>query len=214
MSRVPVLVLDSATGSVLAGVTEGARVLAERLEADARDAAGRILLAVDAVLAEAGVGRRELDGVIVGVGPGSFTGLRIGIATALGLSHGLGIPVTGVSSLAALAAGAPGAVAAVDARRGEVFVQEPDRVQRTIAAVDLARELAPHVTVVGEGALRYREELEAAGAEVPPAAEPRHRLRVDSYPGLARFDGTPVEPLYLRAPDAIPTASAAGKPVR
>jgi tRNA threonylcarbamoyladenosine biosynthesis protein TsaB len=210
---VPVLVLDTATDTVLVGLSDGVRMLAERLEAGSREVAGRVLLTVDSVLAEAGLAHEAVRGVIVGVGPGSFTGLRIGIATALGLAHGLGVPATGVSTLAALAAGAPGAVACVDARRGEVFVQEPDRAPRAIAAADLPRELLPGATVVGEGAVRYREALEAGGAEVPAPADPRHRLRVSSYSGLADFDGSPVRPLYLRAPDATPTGSAVGGPV-
>ncbi len=207
-SVVPVLVLDTATTSALAGIAEAGVVLAERDEPDARNAAGRVLLAVDAVLAEAAVPRRSLERVIVGVGPGSFTGLRIGIATALGIARGLGVPLAGVSTLAALRRGAAAdAVAAIDARRGEIFAEGAGLDRCALRPAALARALAPGTLVVGDGALRYREELEQEGLVVPPTGDPRHRPGTASYLALARFDGGPVEPLYVRAPDAVPAAA-------
>ena len=70
--------------------------------------------------------RADVGQIVVGCGPGSFTGLRIGIASARGLALALGVPCGGVSTLAALAAGAPGAVALIDARRGELFALDSD----------------------------------------------------------------------------------------
>ncbi len=206
----PVLVLDTATGSTLVGIAKDGRVLAERFERDARAGAHRILIAVADVLREAGAERTELAGAIVGVGPGSFTGLRIGIATALGLSHGLAIPVTGVSSLAALLEGAPDGVAAIDARRGELFVAGPGEGVRTVGVPELVASLPPGTRVIGDGALRYRIPLEAAGLDVPPPADPRHRASTAAYVALARFDGAPVLPLYARPPDASPSLPVGG----
>ncbi|MFL6029078.1 MAG: hypothetical protein ACJ74D_03490, partial [Gaiellaceae bacterium] len=99
--------------------------------------------------------------------------------------------------LAALAAGAPGAVPVIDARRSEVFV--PGRV---VAPGEL--EVEPGRTHVGSGAVRYRDLLRAAGAEIPPDEDERHLPRARFHAQLARDFGPAeqVEPLYLRLPDA------------
>ena len=119
----------------------------------------------------------------MGTGPGSFTGTRIGLATARGLALALGVPAAGVSTLDALAAGAPGAMPVIDARRSEIFVAGP----RALAPADL--ELEPGTLCVGDGAVRYRELLEQAGAEIPPDDDERHLPRARFHAALARDFG-------------------------
>jgi tRNA threonylcarbamoyladenosine biosynthesis protein TsaB len=154
-------------------------------------------------LRQAGAHTRELEGIAVGIGPGSFTGVRIGLATARGLALALGVPVAGVSTLDALAAGAPAALPVVDARRGEVFVLQDE--PRVLAPAGLRP--APGTVCVGSGAVRYRSVLEAAGAEIPPDQDERHVPRARFHAELARDFGPAeaVEPMYLRVPDVDKT---------
>jgi tRNA threonylcarbamoyl adenosine modification protein YeaZ len=187
-----VLAFDTATDVATSALVADGEVLGERVSR-----AVTLLEDVDALLRQAGMHTRDLEGLAVGIGPGSFTGVRIGLSTARGLAFALGVPVAGVSTLDALAAGAPGAVPVVDARRREVFV--PGRV---LAPADL--EVEPGAVHVGSGAVRYRDILEAAGAEIPPAGDERHVPRARFHAQLAT-DFRPaeeVEPLYLRLPDA------------
>ena len=171
-------------------------VLGER-----RSQARRVLLDGRELLAEAGVELADLERIVVGTGPGSFTGVRIGIAAARGLALALDRPAVGVSTLAALAAGTPGAVPVIDAGRREVFTLV-DGEPVALRASDL--EIEPRTPCVGDGALRYRAALEAAGAEVPPDDSASHlpwaRLHASLSDGLAASDL--LEPVYVRAPDA------------
>jgi tRNA threonylcarbamoyl adenosine modification protein YeaZ len=156
---------------------------------------------VDALLRQGGAHPRDIDALAVGTGPGSFTGVRIGLAAARGLALALGVPGCGVSTLAALAAGAPGAVPVVDARRREVFALV-DGEPRVLAPADL--ELAQRTVCVGDGARRYREIFEDRGAVVPPDDDERHLPRARFHAALAGDPGPvdEIEPLYLRVPDA------------
>jgi len=160
-----------------------------------------VLEDADELLREAGAERSELTGVVVGTGPGSFTGLRMGLAAARGLALALDVPVAGVSTLDALAAGSPGAVPVVDAGRREVFTLVAGEPW---CASPQALELEAGTVCVGDGAVRYREVLEASGAEVPPDGDERHLPRARFHAELARTFGSAeaVEPLYLRLPDA------------
>ena len=191
-----ILAFDTATDVASTALVRDGEPLGER-----RSRAVRVLADAYELLAAAGAEPGDLGALVVGTGPGSFTGIRIGLATARGLALSLGLPVAGVSTLDALAAGAPGAVPVVDARRREVFalVEREPRVLSP-AALDL-----PHgTTCVGDGAVRYRAVLEAAGAEVPPAESELHVPRAHLHAALAR-DFRPaeaVEPIYLRVPDA------------
>jgi tRNA threonylcarbamoyladenosine biosynthesis protein TsaB len=195
------LVLDSATARAVCGLVRDGRELAVA-SAEGGHAAQRALVLVDQVLARAGCAPRELSQIVVGCGPGSFTGLRIGIATARALALGLAVPCVGVSTLAALAAGAPGAVALIDARRGEVFARDDEGAAVVEAPADVARRIAPGTLCVGDGAWRYRNLLEGAGAVVPPDGDTRHAPAVEALAALAR--GAAPEPVYVRRPDAEP----------
>ena len=110
------LAFDTATEAATSALVADGEVLGERVSR-----AQTLLEDVDALLRQGGAHPRDLDALAVGVGPGSFTGVRIGLAAARGLGLALDLPAAGVSTLNALAAGAPGAVPVIDARRHEVF---------------------------------------------------------------------------------------------
>ncbi|MGC2567352.1 MAG: tRNA (adenosine(37)-N6)-threonylcarbamoyltransferase complex dimerization subunit type 1 TsaB, partial [Mycobacterium sp.] len=117
-----VLAIDTATPAVTAGIVDGSGVLAERVSIDARAHAERITPNVLAALADAGRTMADLGAVVVGCGPGPFTGLRVGMATAAAYGHALGIPVYGVCSLDAIGGQTTGETLVVtDARRREVY---------------------------------------------------------------------------------------------
>jgi tRNA threonylcarbamoyladenosine biosynthesis protein TsaB len=196
-----ILAFDTATDVATSALVDDGEVLGER-----SSRAQTLLEDVDALLRQGGARPTAVDALAVGVGPGSFTGVRVGLATARGLALALGVPVAGVSTLAALAAGAPGAMPVIDARRREVFVLQSE--PRVLAPAEL--ELEPGTVCVGSGAVRYRDVLEAAGAEVPPDGDERHLPRARFHAALARDFGPAeaVEPLYLRVPDADKTRSA------
>ena len=177
-----------------------------------------LLPRVAEVMERAGVGFAELDSIAVGVGPGTFTGLRVGIATARALAHAHGIEVHPVSSLAALAEGIDSALRLplIDARRGELFAALLDRDQIVwepfVASPDeLAkrlREAAFTPLAAGDGSVRFREVLEATGVTVEPDGSQAHAVRALHVCRLAAsIPPVPPEavlPNYLRAPDAQP----------
>jgi tRNA threonylcarbamoyl adenosine modification protein YeaZ len=154
------------------------------------------------VLARAARATSDISQIVVGCGPGSFTGLRIGIATARGLALGLGVPCFGASTLEALAAGAPGALALIDARRGELFAIGEGGAAAVVQPADVVARIAPGTLCVGDGALRYRAALEAAGALVPADDDAWHAPRAVAL--AARAGGAAPEPVYVRRPDAEP----------
>lgn len=189
--------------------------------------AAQLLVLARGLLAEAGLGWEDVTRIGVGRGPGTFTGLRIGVATARALVQAGGQELVGVSTLEALATGvqlaaaAPGAAAAprdvlacLDARRGEAYVAAWRDGVRTLApsAVTPGALLAGLVGegwwAAGDGSVRFRAELEAAGAHVPPDDSPLHHvggaqlcaLAASAVPG----DRDALEPEYVRAPDAVP----------
>ena len=182
--------------------------------AHARD----LLLAVERVRQGAEVDWGEVGALAVGVGPGMFTGLRIGVATARALAQARAIPVRPVSSLRALAAGIEARVALplIDARRGELFAalyRDGEELWSPLAAspeaiVERLAEGGLRPRAAGDGSLRSREALEAAGVEVAPGDSPEHVVRALHVCRLAAGspDASPeaVMPMYLREPDARP----------
>ena len=188
-----VLAFDTATDVATSALVDDGRVLGERVTLP------KLLLEdVDALLAEAGLEPGELNALVVGLGPGSFTSTRIGLAAARGLALALDLPAAGVSTLDALAAAREDVLPVIDARRGEVFVPGPF----AIAPDDL--ELEPGTVCIGSGAVRYRDTLERKGADVPPDGDPIHLPHARLHASLARDLGRADEllPIYVRAPDA------------
>jgi tRNA threonylcarbamoyladenosine biosynthesis protein TsaB len=191
-----ILAFDTATDVATSALVWDGEPVAERASRPVS-----LLADVDALLRRGGVRESRLEGIAVGVGPGSFTGLRMGLAVARALAFALDLGVAGVSTLEALAAGTPGALPVVDAKRREVFTLargEP----AVLPPGDLAVE--PGTVCVGDGAVRYRELLEAGGATVPPDESEAHLPRARFHALLATGFGPAelVEPLYLRVPDA------------
>ena len=190
------LAFDTATSVASSALVRDGEVLAER-----SSRAVRVLADAEELLERAGAEPRELSRLVAGTGPGSFTGVRIGLAAARALAFALELPLAGVSTLDALAAGAPGAVPVVDAGRREVFTLL-DGAPVVTAPAKL--QLEPGTTCVGDGAVRYREVLESLGAEIPPRDSELHVPRARVHAELARefVDPETVEPIYLRLPDA------------
>jgi tRNA threonylcarbamoyladenosine biosynthesis protein TsaB len=190
------LAFDTATEVATSALVDDGEVLGERFSR-----AQTLLEDVDALLRQGGAHPRDLDVLAVGIGPGSFTGVRIGLAAAHGLALSLDLLGAGVSTLDALAAGAPGALPVIDARRREVFTLMGG-VPAVLAPADL--EIAAGTTCIGDGARRYRAMLEEKGAIVPPDGDERHLPRARFHAQLAGELGPveAIEPLYLRVPDA------------
>ena len=190
------LAFDTATDVATSALVDDGEVLGERASR-----AQTLLEDIDALLRQGGAHPTDLGALAVGIGPGSFTGVRIGLAAARGLAVALDIPGAGVSTLDALAAGAPGAVPVVDARRREIFTIV-DGAPRALAPADL--DVAAGTVCVGSGAVRYRGLLEEKGAVVPPDDDERHLPRARFHAALAGALGPveAIEPLYVREPDA------------
>ncbi|HEX9668686.1 MAG TPA: tRNA (adenosine(37)-N6)-threonylcarbamoyltransferase complex dimerization subunit type 1 TsaB [Thermoanaerobaculia bacterium] len=217
----PVLALDAGSPTVSVALGRGGEVLAARSEAISRSSK-RLLQMIDEVLAEAGVEREGLGGIVALRGPGSFTGLRVGLATALGLHLALGVPAAALPTLLVLAAAAAcceaEVLAAVDALRGEWTVQpfagDPPRAlgeAETVPAAALAAR-AP-VAIIGFGVMAALPHLAewSAASEAPRLYEPGPlapialsllpRLTLDWDPALL------TDPLYARPP-AVTTPGA------
>ncbi|MEU9982712.1 tRNA (adenosine(37)-N6)-threonylcarbamoyltransferase complex dimerization subunit type 1 TsaB [Streptomyces sp. NPDC050856] len=202
------LAMDTATPAVTVALHDGDRLVAESGQVDARRHGELLLPAVDRVLKRAGLELDTVTGIVVGVGPGPYTGLRVGLVTAATFASALGVPVHGVCTLDGLAY-ASGIdepfVVATDARRKEVYWARYDDRRTRVGdpAVDRPADIAERVArlpAVGAGARLYGEffadardpEHQSAGALAALAAE---RLAA----GEALLEP---RPLYLRRPDA------------
>jgi tRNA threonylcarbamoyladenosine biosynthesis protein TsaB len=219
-----VLGVDSATADAVVGVTDDGAVVREaRIDPgpDGRPRHSQVLLAeIERSVDEAG-GWERIERIAIGVGPGSFTGLRIGIATARALAQARALPIVRVGSLAALARGisegGDGALAlpVFDARRDEAFAalfgeggEElwPPFVGPPQDLADRVQGLDRAPLAAGDGALRFAAELEAAGATVASPEDQIHRVaaRHVCAVGETAIEASPdqIQPLYLRPPDA------------
>jgi tRNA threonylcarbamoyl adenosine modification protein YeaZ len=203
-----ILAIDTATPAVTAGIVklDGIEVLAERVTVDARAHAEQLTPNVLAALTDAGLTVDDLGAVVVGCGPGPFTGLRVGMATAAAYGHALGIPVHGVCSLDAIgiesAATAAEVLVVTDARRREVYwARYRDGVRVDGPAVDAPADVpADADAVAGSPEHAALFDLPRLAAVYPTAA------------GLVRSvadwtaEPAPLVPLYLRRPDAKPSS--------
>lgn len=195
-----VLTIDTATSVAAIGlVMDGDAVDAPPVRSVT--AAQHVLASLDAVLAANHLTIGDIDRIVVGRGPGSFTGQRIGLATAIGLAAPHATQLAGATTTAALRhAAGPEAVAMIDARRGEVFVEGPDIELGAYRPEDLVGRLDAGTLVVGDGAVRYRSTFEHCTVPTDDSA-----LHVPAAFALAALgDGSePATPIYVREPDAV-----------
>lgn len=220
------LALDTATRDCAVALLDGERVLAEAREPAASHSLS-LLPVCERLLKEAGLAAGALEAIAVGVGPGSFTGVRIGLSVAKALAFALGLPLAGVSTLRALAQGGAGlgpiVCPTVDALKGEVYTAlyraeaglvelEPPAAR---SPADLGQALARFglpAVLLGSGALRYRQEFERALGPLLciPAEDELHRLRAAfvGRQGLQKLaagqadDPHTLEPTYCRLSEA------------
>ncbi|MFN3002680.1 tRNA (adenosine(37)-N6)-threonylcarbamoyltransferase complex dimerization subunit type 1 TsaB [Mycolicibacterium wolinskyi] len=203
-----ILTIDTATPAVSAGVVrrddDGAvTILAERVTVDARAHAEQLTPNVLGALSDAGVGVEDLDAVVVGCGPGPFTGLRVGMASAAAFGHALGVPVHGVCSLDAIGCHTSGDVLVVtDARRREVYwARYRDGVRADGPAVNAPADVpADAAAVAGSPEHTALFELPVLDAVYPTPAGLVAAVADWGAPA-------PLVPLYLRRPDAKPSAA-------
>lgn len=221
MNELKILAVDTATEACSAALLVGDKLFS-RWEEAPRDHTRKILPMVQAVLEDAGISLSDLDAIAFGRGPGSFTGVRIGISVAQGLAFGAGVPLIGISTLAAMAQGAyrlDGAeqvLTAIDARMNEVYFGRyelidgrmqlvgDEVVSEPAALVDVRGKLAGPVTCVGTGFETYGETLSGLADELA-VSQVRFPAAEDMLP-LARAawlagEAVPVEqamPVYLR----------------
>jgi tRNA threonylcarbamoyladenosine biosynthesis protein TsaB len=220
-----VLGFDTASDDVAVAALHGEEVLYESLQGPAEEGGPRhataLLGEVERALAAAG-GWERIERIAVGVGPGSFTGIRVGIASARGLGLSRALPVAGVCTLDALAAGLAeeagerDRLIVADARRGEVFaaLYSPGGERLWDPLVASPGELAERIAGLGSGALcagsgavRFRQQLASRSVDIPDDDEPVHRVAARHVCALAAAragedDRGSAAPIYLRAPDA------------
>ncbi|TQN41399.1 tRNA threonylcarbamoyl adenosine modification protein YeaZ [Blastococcus colisei] len=206
-----VLALDTATPTLVAGLARwspenGTAVLAERAVPSGNRHAELLTPAIQGVLADAGRVMGDVDAVVTGLGPGPFTGLRVGVVTAAALADARGIPVIGVCSLDGIGSGERTVV--TDARRKEIYWAAYDVQGTRTDGPDVVRpeELGRPGPFVGDPAFAAR-----LGADVTPAEVTTAGLLRAAAPQLADpSSAEPLRPLYLRRPDATPPTAIKG----
>jgi tRNA threonylcarbamoyladenosine biosynthesis protein TsaB len=204
-----VLGFDTATPAVSVALHDGERVVSEAFAVDARRHSELLTPMIAKVIADAGASRADLTAVAVGVGPGPYTGLRVGVVTAKVLGAVLGLPVHGVCSLdviaAAVAAGREFGVA-TDARRKEVYWARYDATGRRVEGPLVGRASsipgAAELAVAGTGGQLYPEAFGEVIGPAYPDARTLCGIVTGRLPGAARPPLLAAEPLYLRRPDA------------
>ena len=204
----PTVLIDSSTDSLLVALADGATILAERTSSDRAQA---LLALLDECVDAAGVTRADLARVLVGTGPGGFTGLRVGVATARGLASALGVPIAGVSTLAAVAAAGvttdePEIVASVDAKRGELFVQRFLVRAPTDGVAGTITPRAPFEVIAVEALADFAGDLPVVAS--PPTATGLLVAAAGSATSAGARFTTPshILPDYGRDADAKPSA--------
>ena len=210
-----VLAFDASTPAVTVAVGReegGRREVLSEVATTASGASETLLLGVEAALKLAGVDLGAVERIVVGVGPGTFTGIRISLSTARALALATDISISTNSTLSALAAPvlplADPVLAVLDAKRGQVFAQRFSHDEPGELFCLRPGELPPHLLsaslILGAGAVRYREELSGLGP-IPPDGSPLHRVTAAGHLLAADLAPVPVErviPLYVREPDA------------
>ncbi len=206
------LCADTATRTESIALVDGDLVLAERAIYRAKGHGRGIIDDIDHLLADAELTLEDVEGFVCGLGPGSFTGLRIALATLKGLALAKQRPIYGVRTTRLLCAGIPVGrrVAVVDARRGQVYVEEDGVDAPTCCAPEsLAGLLAdgPPPILIGDGALAYRDLfMDALPKATIPESSVVHRPRAALLPGLVDLDApaalATLEPIYVRPSDA------------
>jgi tRNA threonylcarbamoyl adenosine modification protein YeaZ len=211
------LAFDTATAAITVALHDGSHVLEERTVIDGRRHGELLGPGIAHVLATAGASASDLTGIAVGVGPGPFTGLRVGLMTARAMADALSIPVTGICTLDIVAAAVVSAdpfLVATDARRREVYwaTYDASGVRTEGPHVDRPVDVDWTGPAYGAGALMYRETfVSARRPDLPEAGVLARMVAAGTAGGVAEL---PVEPLYLRRPDAVePAARKAVTPV-
>jgi tRNA threonylcarbamoyladenosine biosynthesis protein TsaB len=203
-----VLGLDTCLATCSVAVLDGGRVLASASEVMARGHQERLAPMAQAMMAEANLPFGALERIAVTVGPGSFTGLRVGVAFAKGMASALSIPAVGIGTLEALAAGTEGLVfAVIDARREQVYCQAfedgqalmaPDALAVETAAARLAEiAMGRPAALIGSGAALFAGFMPTAKVVAAEGCDAREVARL-----AQRRTPAPLKPLYLRVPDA------------
>ena len=202
--------LDTATPAVTVALHDGGQPLAQLVTVDAHRHAELLAPAVAKVIADAGASQRDLTGIAVGVGPGPYTGLRVGLVTARVLGAALGIPVYGLCTLDIIAAdvdaGGQEFLVATDARRRELYWARYDSAGRRVAGPEVSKPAlipASGLPAAGEGPMLYPEVLpEGLGPAFPAAGTLCRTVAAALATGDQDKKLLPPEPLYLRRPDA------------
>lgn len=205
-----ILGLDTATPAVTVALHDGGQPLAQMVTVDAHRHAELLTPAISKVIDDAGVTRADLTAIAVGVGPGPFTGLRVGLVTARVLGSALGVPVYGACSLDVIAAdvepdASEGFLVASDARRREVYWASYDSAGRRLDGPVVTAPAEVPVNgrrVAGEGAILYPDRLPNGAGPAYPAAATLCRLVAAALKAGEEKALLPPDPLYLRRPDA------------